>query len=139
MSEVNIDADLVRGGDAALSRSEESLVEMTNGCICCTLRDDLLNEVRALAEAGRFDYLVIERTGISEPLPVARTFSFRDEAGVSLGEVSRLDTMVRVVDALNLLKDYYSQDFVGDRGGSIGEAITSGHVGVVVSPRQCDT
>src|SRR3546814_7849384 len=95
MSEVNIDADLVRGGDAALSRSEESLVEMTNGCICCTLRDDLLNEVRALAEAGRFDYLVIESTGISEPLPVASTFSFRDEAGVSLGDVSRLDTMVR--------------------------------------------
>ena len=78
MSEVNIDADLVRGGEAALSRSEEALVEMTNGCICCTLRDDLLAEVRTLAEAGRFDYLVIESTGISEPLPVATTFSFRD-------------------------------------------------------------
>jgi len=81
MSEVNIDAALVRGGEAALSRASEELVEMTNGCICCTLRDDLLKEVRALAEAGRFDYLVIESTGISEPLPVAATFSFRDEAG----------------------------------------------------------
>ena len=102
MSEVNIDADLVRGGEAALSRSEETLVEMTNGCICCTLRDDLLAEVRALAEDGRFEYLVIESTGISEPLPVAATFSFRDEHGASLGDVSRLDTMVTVVDAVNL-------------------------------------
>ncbi|WP_448663429.1 GTP-binding protein [Sphingomonas sp. CJ20] len=121
MSEVNIDADLVRGGDAALSRSEEALVEMTNGCICCTLRDDLLQEVRALAEAGRFDYLVIESTGISEPLPVASTFSFRDEAGVSLGDVARLDTMVTVVDALNLLNDYSSRDFLADRGEALGE------------------
>ena len=121
MSEVNIDADLVRGGDAALSRSEESLVEMTNGCICCTLRDDLLQEVRALAEAGRFDYLVIESTGISEPLPVASTFSFRDEDGVALADVARLDTMVTVVDALNLLADYSSQDFLADRGETAGE------------------
>jgi G3E family GTPase len=132
MSEVNIDADLVRGGDAALSRSEETLVEMTNGCICCTLRDDLLNEVRALAEAGRFDYLVIESTGISEPLPVASTFSFRDEAGISLGDVSRLDTMVTVVDALNLLKDYSSQDFLADRGESLGEDDTRSLVGLLV-------
>ena len=132
MSEVNIDADLVRGGDAALSRSEESLVEMTNGCICCTLRDDLLNEVRALAEAGRFDYLVIESTGISEPLPVATTFSFRDEAGVSLGDVARLDTMVTVVDALNLLQDYSSQDFLADRGESLGEGDARSLVGLLV-------
>ena len=94
MSEVNIDADLVRGGEAALSRAEETLVEMTNGCICCTLRDDLLKEVRKLAEEGRFDYLVIESTGISEPLPVAATFSFRDEYDECLGDVARLDTMV---------------------------------------------
>ncbi|MCI4591090.1 GTP-binding protein [Sphingobium sp. BYY-5] len=132
MSEVNIDADLVRGGDAALSRSEESLVEMTNGCICCTLRDDLLKEVRALAESGRFDYLVIESTGISEPLPVATTFSFRDEAGLSLGDVSRLDTMVTVVDAINLLKDYSSQDFLADRGESLGEDDTRSLVGLLV-------
>ncbi|WP_324742560.1 GTP-binding protein [Tsuneonella sp. CC-YZS046] len=132
MSEVNIDADLVRGGDAALSRSEESLVEMTNGCICCTLRNDLLNEVRALAEAGRFDYLVIESTGISEPLPVATTFSFRDEAGASLGDVSRLDTMVTVVDAINLLKDYSSQDFLTDRGESLGEDDNRSLVGLLV-------
>jgi len=132
MSEVNIDADLVRGGDAALARSEESLVEMTNGCICCTLRDDLLQEVRLLAETGRFDYLVIESTGISEPLPVASTFSFRDEAGVSLGDVSRLDTMVTVVDAINLLKDYSSRDFLADRGESLGEDDTRSLVGLLV-------
>lgn len=121
MSEVNIDADLVRGGEAALSRSEESLVEMTNGCICCTLRDDLLQEVRALAAERRFDYLVIESTGISEPLPVAATFSFRDEHGVSLDDVARLDTMVTVVDAVNLLADYSSEDLLGDRGETAGE------------------
>lgn len=132
MSEVNIDADLVRGGDAALARSEESLVEMTNGCICCTLRDDLLKEVRALAEAGRFDSLVIESTGISEPLPVATTFSFRDEEGNSLGDVARLDTMVTVVDALNLLTDYSSQDFLADRGESLGEDDTRSLVGLLV-------
>ncbi|MFV0645698.1 MAG: GTP-binding protein [Sphingomonadaceae bacterium] len=132
MSEVNIDADLVRGGDAALSRSEETLVEMTNGCICCTLRDDLLQEVRGLAEAGRFDYLVIESTGISEPLPVASTFSFRDEAGVSLGDVAQLDTMVTVVDAINLLADYSSQDFLADRGESLGEEDDRSLVGLLV-------
>lgn len=132
MSEVNIDADLIRGGDAALARSEETLVEMTNGCICCTLRDDLLQEVRALAEAGRFDYLVIESTGISEPLPVASTFSFRDEAGVSLGDVARLDTMVTVVDAINLLKDYSSQDFLADRGEALGEGDDRSLVGLLV-------
>lgn len=132
MSEVNIDADLVRGGDAALARSEESLVEMTNGCICCTLRDDLLKEVRSLAEAGKFDSLVIESTGISEPLPVATTFSFRDEDGQSLGDVARLDTMVTVVDALNLLADYSSQDFLADRGESLGEDDTRSLVGLLV-------
>ncbi|AKM09095.1 GTP-binding protein [Croceicoccus naphthovorans] len=132
MSEVNIDADLVRGGDAALSRSEETLVEMTNGCICCTLRDDLLQEVRSLAEAGRFDYLVIESTGISEPLPVASTFSFRDEAGQCLGDVARLDTMVTVVDAINLLTDYTSQDFLADRGESLGEDDNRSLVGLLV-------
>lgn len=121
MSEVNIDANLVRGGEAALSRSEETLVEMTNGCICCTLRDDLLIEVRKLSEEGRFDYLVIESTGVSEPLPVAATFSFRDEEGESLGDVSRLDTMVTVVDAINLMNDYSSSDFLADRGETAGE------------------
>ncbi len=95
MSEVNIDAELVRAGDEGFRRSDEKLVEMTNGCICCTLRDDLLQEVRMLAEAGRFDHLVIESTGISEPLPVAATFDFRDEAGVSLGDVANIDTLSR--------------------------------------------
>jgi G3E family GTPase len=120
MSEVNIDADLIRAG-ADLSRTEERLVEMTNGCICCTLRDDLLTEVRRLAAEGRFDYLLIESTGIAEPLPVAATFDFRDEAGDSLSDVARLDTMVTVVDAINLLKDFASHDFLADRGESLGE------------------
>lgn len=121
MSEVNIDAALVREGGADLSRTEEQLVEMTNGCICCTLRDDLLKEVSQLAAQGRFDYLLIESTGIAEPLPVAATFEFRDEKGESLSDVARLDTMVTVVDAANLLKDYASSDFLRDRGESLGE------------------
>jgi G3E family GTPase len=121
MSEVNIDAVLVRDGGANLSRTEEQLVEMTNGCICCTLRDDLLKEVRQLCEQGRFDYLLIEGTGIAEPLPVASTFDFRDENGESLSDVSRLDTMITVVDAANLLKDYSSSDFLRDRGETAGD------------------
>lgn len=120
MSDVNIDADLVRGG-SDLSRTNETLVEMSNGCICCTLRDDLLQEVRRLAEEGRFDYLLIESTGIAEPLPVAATFEFRDEAGESLSDIARLDTMVTVVDAVNLLKDYSSTDFLHDRGETAGD------------------
>ncbi|MEQ8832429.1 MAG: GTP-binding protein [Alphaproteobacteria bacterium] len=120
MSEVNIDADLVRA-ETALSRTDETLVEMSNGCICCTLRDDLLNEVRRLAEEKRFDYLLIESTGISEPLPVAATFEFRDEDGNSLSDLARLDTMVTVVDAANLLRDYSSHDFLQDRGETLGE------------------
>lgn len=120
MSEVNIDADLVRA-ENTLSRTDETLVEMSNGCICCTLRDDLLEEVRRLAGEGRFDYLLIESTGISEPLPVAATFDFRDEYGESLSDVARLDTMVTVVDAVNLLNDYASHDFLCDRGEVMGE------------------
>ncbi|WP_127090511.1 zinc metallochaperone GTPase ZigA [Aquabacter cavernae] len=121
MSEVNIDAELVRAGGANLSHTEEKLVEMTNGCICCTLRDDLLSEVRRLAGEGRFDYLLIESTGIAEPLPVAATFDFRDEEGFSLSDIARLDTMVTVVDAASLLKDFGSQDFLRDRGETAGE------------------
>lgn len=121
MSKVNIDADLVREG-TNLSRTDETLVEMSNGCICCTLRDDLLSEVRRLAAEGRFDYLLIESTGISEPLPVAATFDFRDEHGDSLADVSRLDTMVMVVDAVNLLEDFSSHDFLSDRGETMGDA-----------------
>lgn len=120
MSEVNIDADLVRA-ETQLSRTEETLVEMTNGCICCTLRDDLLIEVRRLAAEGRFDYLLIESTGIAEPLPVAATFDFRDENGDSLADVARIDTMVTVVDAVNLLRDYASHDFLADRGEVMGD------------------
>ena len=113
MSEVNIDAALVRGGpgdqagEVALNRAEERLVEMSNGCICCTLREDLLVEVSRLAREGRFDYLVIESTGISEPLPVAETFTFEDEQGQSLSSVARLDTLVTVVDGANFLGQYH--------------------------------
>ena len=118
MSEVNIDADLVQAR-TELSRTDETLVEMSNGCICCTLRDDLLEEVRRLALESRFDYLLIESTGISEPLPVAATFEFRDEQGESLSDVARLDTLVTVVDAVNLLNDFSSHDFLKDRGESL--------------------
>ncbi|OUU21923.1 MAG: hypothetical protein CBC13_08400 [Planctomycetia bacterium TMED53] len=121
MSEVNIDASLVEKGGAELSRTEEQLVEMSNGCICCTLRDDLLAEVSRLAQEKRFDYLLIESTGISEPIPVAQTFTFEDEDGVSLGQVSRLDTMVTVVDAANFLTDYQKADSLQERGESLGE------------------
>ncbi|MCY4259388.1 MAG: GTP-binding protein [Rhodobacteraceae bacterium] len=120
MSEVNMDADLVRA-NTELSHTEETLVEMSNGCICCTLRDDLLDEVRRLAAEGRFDYLLIESTGISEPLPVAATFEFRDEDSRSLSDVARLDTMVTVVDAINLLNDFSSHDFLRDRTETMGE------------------
>jgi len=121
MSEVNIDVALVEKGGAALSRTEEKLVAMSNGCICCTLREDLLAEVRALAAEGRFDYLLIESTGISEPLPVAETFVFTGEDGRSLGEWARLDTMVTVVDARNFLTDFQAADALADRGESLGE------------------
>jgi len=121
MSEINVDAALVRDGGAGLSRTEEKLVEMSNGCICCTLREDLLLEVGKLARAGRFDYLVIESTGISEPLPVAETFTFADETGASLADVARLDTMVTVVDARNFLDDYASDDLLAARGETLGE------------------
>ncbi|WP_312379539.1 zinc metallochaperone GTPase ZigA [Pseudomonas oryzihabitans] len=121
MSEVNIDAALVRAGGAELSRTEEKLVEMSNGCICCTLREDLLLEVERLARDGRFDQLVIESTGISEPLPVAETFTFAGEDGRCLGDVAQLDTLVTVVDAFNFLRDYASSDLLESRGESLGE------------------
>ena len=121
MSEVNIDAALVEKGGADLSRTEEKLIEMSNGCICCTLREDLLDQVRQLSQEKKFDYLLIESTGISEPLPVATTFDFRDENGQSLSDVSRLDTMVTIVDSKNLIKNYSSTDFLKDKGEVAGE------------------
>ena len=120
MSEVNIDSAIVQN-EVSLNRSEEKLVEMSNGCICCTLREDLLEEVNKLAKDGRFDYLVIESTGISEPLPVAETFTFADEEGVSLSDVAQLDTMVTVVDAVNFLKDYEQAQYLQETGESLGE------------------
>ncbi|WP_328774408.1 GTP-binding protein [Streptomyces sp. NBC_00286] len=116
MSEINIDAALVRGGEAALSRTEERLVELTNGCICCTLRDDLLEEVDRLAREGRFDYLLIESSGISEPMPVAATFAFARDDGAVLGDLARLDTMVTVVDAANFLPELANGDELAERG-----------------------
>ncbi len=121
MSEVNIDAALVKMGGAALDRTEEKLVEMSNGCICCTLREDLLIEVARLAEQGNFDSLLIESSGISEPMPVAATFSFRDENGKSLSDVAKLDTMVTVVDALNFLRQYGSTDDLRQRGVALSD------------------
>lgn len=120
MSEVNIDAATVQN-EVSLNRSEEKLVEMSNGCICCTLREDLLEEVTKLAQEGRFDYLVIESTGIAEPLPVAETFTFADENGLSLSDVARLDTMVTVVDAINFLRDYDEAKFLTETAESLGE------------------
>ena len=120
MSEINIDSAIVQN-EVSLNRSEEKLVEMSNGCICCTLREDLLEEVNKLAKDGRFDYLVIESTGISEPLPVAETFTFADEDGVSLSDVSTLDTMVTVVDSVNFLKDYEQAKYLQETGESLGE------------------
>ena len=120
MSEINIDSAIIHN-EVSLNRSEEKLVEMSNGCICCTLREDLLEEVTKLAQDGRFDYLVIESTGISEPLPVAETFTFADEDGVSLSDVADLDTMVTVVDAVNFLKDYEEAKYLQETGESLGE------------------
>ncbi len=120
MSEINIDSAIVQN-EVTLNRSEEKLVEMSNGCICCTLREDLLLEVNKLAKDGRFDYLLIESTGISEPLPVAETFTFADEDGVSLADVADLDTMVTVVDAVNFLKDYEEALYLQEAGESLGE------------------
>jgi G3E family GTPase len=120
MSDINIDAATIKS-DVSLNHSNEKLVEMSNGCICCTLREDLLVEVGKLAKDGRFDYLVIESTGISEPLPVAETFTFADENGGSLSDIANLDTMVTVVDAVNFLNDYEQANDLQDTGESLGE------------------
>lgn len=120
MSEINIDASEVQR-NVSLNRAEEKLVEMSNGCICCTLREDLLEEVARLAGEGRFDYLLIESTGIAEPLPVAETFTFRDEQGRSLSDLARLDTMVTVVDGVNFLRDYQAADSLASRGETLGD------------------
>lgn len=120
MSEINIDASQVKN-NVSLSRTEEKLVEMSNGCICCTLREDLLEEVSEMAKEGKFDYLVIESTGISEPLPVAETFTFEDEEGLGLSDIARLDTMVTLVDAFNFLNDFYEAKQLRETAESLGE------------------
>lgn len=122
MSEINIDADIVARGDANLSRTEEKLVEMSNGCICCTLREDLLVEVKKLAKEGRFDYLLIESTGIGEPMQVAETFTFDDASGDILKDFAKLDTMVTVVDAVNFLRNWNSRETLKERNESLNNA-----------------
>jgi G3E family GTPase len=124
MSEVNIDAALVGANETQLDRVNERLVEMSNGCICCTLREDLLVEVGKLAREGRFDYLLIESTGISEPMPVAATFSFEDENGQSLGQLARLDTMVTVIDSGKFFEDMDSYDDLVERRLALSEEDT---------------
>ncbi len=121
MSEVNVDAELLRTGEASIDRVEERMIEMSNGCICCTLREDLLVEVAALASSGRFDHLLIESTGISEPMPVAETFTFADEQGRSLSDVAKLDTMVTVVDASTFLDDCGTVENLRDRGEALSD------------------
>ena len=116
MGEVNIDASLIEKGEASLNYKEEKMISMSNGCICCTLREDLLEEVTKLSKCGKFDYLVIESSGISEPLPVAETFTFEDASGNSLSKFACLDTMVTVVDGFNFLRDYNLRRCIGELG-----------------------
>ena len=132
MSEVNVDAKLVGSGDASLSRTEEKMVEMHNGCICCTLRDDLLKEVSRLASEGRFDAILIESTGISEPMPVAQTFTFTDENGRTLNDIARLDTCVTVVDACRFLEDARAIETLQERGLAAGEEDERGVADLIV-------
>ena len=120
MSEVNVDAETLRRGDAVLSHTEEKMVEMSNGCICCTLREDLMIEVTRLAKESRFDALLIESTGVSEPMPVAETFNFEDENGFSLSSLATIDCMVTLVDAPNFLRDYCSPERLKDRKQEMG-------------------
>jgi G3E family GTPase len=120
MAEINVDANLIKDG-VELSQTEEKLVEMQNGCVCCTLRDDLLVEVKRLAEAGKYDAIIIESTGIAEPVPIAQTFSYVDEeSGIDLTKLVRLDTMVTVVDAENFLRNFASQEYLKDRKWEVG-------------------
>ena len=121
LSEVNMDARIAGMGDAALSRTEEKLVELSNGCICCTLREDLLAEVSRLPAEGRFDAILIESTGVAEPLPVAETFTFTDDSGRCLNNVARLDTLVTVVDGVNFMEAWESSEALLDRGVALSE------------------
>lgn len=139
LSEVNIDAGLIRDG-GGLSRTEEKLIEMSNGCICCTLRDDLLQEVERLARDSRFDYILIESTGIGEPLPVAQTFTYVDEGqGIDLSRLTRLDCMVTVVDAYHFWQDYNTRETLQDRSQEAGEGDTRGVVHLLIDQVEfCD-
>ena len=118
---VNVDAELVKKSGAKLSQVEEKMVEMSNGCICCTLREDLLVEITKLAQEGRFDYLIIESTGISEPMQVAETFTFEIPGAKALAEVASLDTLVTVVDLLNFDEYFASEEDLPDRFQNVPE------------------
>ncbi|CAN7527936.1 GTP-binding protein [Paenibacillus sp. LjRoot153] len=139
LSEVNIDADLIRQGNG-LSRTEESLIEMSNGCICCTLRDDLLKEVERLAKENKFDYILIESTGVGEPLPVAQTFTYSDEEqGIDLSQLCRLDSMVTVVDAFRFWTDYFSGETLLERSQAVGDDDTREVVDLLIDQIEfCD-
>ncbi|WP_020618053.1 GTP-binding protein [Paenibacillus daejeonensis] len=139
LSEVNIDAELIENG-GGLSRTDEKLVEMSNGCICCTLREDLLREVERLAQDGRFDYILIESTGVGEPVPVAQTFSYIDETqGIDLTQFCRLDSMVTVVDAYRFWHDYASGESLMDRKQAVGEDDTREVVDLLIDQIEfCD-
>lgn len=139
LSEVNVDAELIKDG-GGLSRTEEKLVEMSNGCICCTLREDLLKEVERLARDGRFDYILIESTGVGEPVPVAQTFTYIDEEhGIDLSKICRLDTMVTVVDAYRFWHDFSSGETLLDRRQAVGEDDTRDVVDLLISQIEfCD-
>ncbi|NTU84926.1 MAG: GTP-binding protein [Chloroflexales bacterium] len=136
MSEVNVDAQFVAEG-AALSRTDEKLIAMTNGCICCTLRDDLLQEVGRLAQEGRFDYLLIESSGISEPLPVAMTFTFPFATGASLSDIAQLDTLVTVVDSASFLRDYISARNLREEGMAMGPQDSRALADLLIEQVEC--
>lgn len=139
MSEINVDAELISAG-GSLSRTEEKLVELSNGCICCTLRDDLLREVQKLAAEGRFDYILIESTGISEPVPIAQTFTYADEeTGIDLTGIAKLDCLVTVVDAYRFWHDFSSGDTLLERGQQAGEGDTRDVVDLLIDQIEtCD-
>ena len=137
MSEINIDAKILSSSDVQISRQDEKLVELSNGCICCTLREDLLTEVQQIANQKKYDYLIIESTGISEPMPVAETFFFEDESGKKLDDIARLDTLVTVIDAKNFLDELNVADYLIDRHLEVDEEDTRTISDLLIEQIEC--